>query len=118
LQLVKNKERKIFICMLFMMIFISKMIISVAPAFLSLNNKTVNAVIMQLELENKNDKDDPEKESSKDKKFFDEDCQHVHHPVQLPVLVEINTLHNHENALYQPDHHPSVSTPPPDAILV
>jgi hypothetical protein len=100
-----------------MMIFISKMIISVAPAFLSLNNKTVNAVIMQLELENKNDKEDPDKEGGKDKKFFDEDFQHVYHPIQLPVLIETNILHNHEHSLYQPSHCPSVPTPPPDSIV-
>lgn len=100
-----------------MMIFISKMIISVAPAFLSLNNKTVNAVIMQLELENKNEKDDPDKEGNKDKKFFDEDCLYTYHAVQMPVIVEKVQLLNFEHSLYQPSHHLTVPTPPPDARL-
>lgn len=104
--------------MLFMMIFISKMVISVAPAFLSLNNKTVNAVIMQLELENKNEKDDPDKDSGKEKKFFDEDFQFVYHVVQIPVTIKTNKLLSPKHPLYQPDHHPSVPTPPPDASLV
>jgi len=102
--------------MLFMMIFMAKMIISVAPAFLSLNNKTVNAVIMQLELENKNEKDDPDKEAGKDKKFFDEDFQFVYHAVHVPVTININPLLNLKHPHYQSGHHLTVPTPPPDAV--
>ena len=115
---MKIRANKLFVCMLFMMIFVSKMIISVAPAFLSLNNKTVNAVIMQLEQEGKNDKEDPDKDSSKDKKFFDEDFQSYYQPEQIPLLFELTSLLVHFHALYQPNHHPSVSTPPPDVKLV
>lgn len=104
--------------MLFMMIFISKMVISVAPAFLSLNNKTVNAVIMQLELENKNEKDDPDKDSGKEKKFFDEDFQFVYHAEHILITIETKRLLIPKHPLYQPNHHPSVPTPPPDASLV
>lgn len=99
------------------MIFISKMIISVAPAFLSLNNKTVNAVIMQLELENKNEKDDPEKESSKDKKFFDEHIQWLNHHVHEVFVIATPEPLDYGHCTYQPNHHPSVLTPPPDARL-
>jgi hypothetical protein len=115
---MKIRANKVFVCMLFMMIFISKMVISVAPAFLSLNNKTVNAVIMQLELENKNEKDDPDKDSGKEKKFFDEDFQFVYHVEHIPVTIKVNKQLSPKHALYQPDHHPSVPTPPPDASLV
>ena len=115
---MKIRANKVFVCILFMMIFISKMIISVAPAFISLNNKTVHAVIMQLEQESKNEKDDPDKEGSKDKKFFDEDFQFVFQPVQVPFTIKTNKLLSPEHALYHPDHHPSVPTPPPDASLV
>jgi len=48
LQLMKIRTNKIFVCLLFMVIFMVKMIISVAPVVLVLNNKTVNAAIMQL----------------------------------------------------------------------
>jgi len=114
---MKIRPYKILLCLLFMMIFISKMIISVAPAFLSLNNKTVNAVIMQLELENKNEKDDPDKEGNKDKKFFDEDCLYSYHEVTIPLFIQTITQLGFEHSLYQPNHHPSVPTPPPDARL-
>lgn len=103
------------ICLLFMMIFIVKMVISVAPAFLSLNNKTVNAVIMQLEEENKNEKESPEKESCKEKKFFDEDLQWLTHHVQEPVTIETQKRLDYGHSIYQPGHHPSVLTPPPNS---
>ena len=117
MQEMKIRANKLFVCTLFMMIFMAKMLISVAPYFISLSNKTVSAVIMQLEQENKNEKEDPEKESSKDKKFFDEDLQWFTHFVQMPVTVEAQTCLNYGHSIYQPDHHSSVPTPPPDARL-
>lgn len=112
---MKNRIGKITICMLFMMVFMSKMIISVAPAFLSLNNKTVNAVIMQLEEENKNEKESPEKESAKEKKFFDEDLQWFTHHVHEPIIIETQKRLDYGHSIYQPGHHPSVLTPPPNS---
>jgi hypothetical protein len=97
-----------------MVIFMAKMIISVAPAFLVLNNKTVNAVIMQLEQENKNEKDDPDKEGAKEKKFFDEDCQYVYHAVHVHLEVEKPALLHACQQLYHETHHLSVPTPPPN----
>lgn len=116
MQLMKIRTNKLFVSVLFMMIFLAKMIISIAPAFLSFNNKTVNAVIMQLEQESKNEKEDPEKDASKDKKFFDEDCQYVHHAVLVPLAIQTPNLLSHPHALYQPGHHLSVPTPPPDTL--
>jgi hypothetical protein len=99
---------------MFIGIFLIKMSISVAPLFLMLNNKTVNAVIMQLELEGKNEKDNAEKDFAKEKKFFDENV--VSHCYALtPILVENNILHNQEHALFVQTYHPEVSTPPPNA---
>lgn len=91
------------------------MAICIAPVFLLLNNKTVNAVIMQLELEGKNEKDaSSEKEFAKDKKFFDENL--VQHTYALaPVIIETNVLHNQENCLFVQTYHPAVPTPPPNA---
>jgi hypothetical protein len=47
---------------MFMGIFLAKMVISIAPVFICLDNKTVSAVIMQLEHETKGEKEDPDKE--------------------------------------------------------
>ncbi|MCJ8211712.1 hypothetical protein MUY27_18480 [Mucilaginibacter sp. RS28] len=111
---MKLRNLKIWICMLFMGIFVVKMLISVAPAFLCLNSKTVHAAIMQLEQETKNEKEDPDKDAFKEKKSFDEDLycfdfEHVH------FTQEINRLHNLEKSLYQQVYHPVVPTPPPNA---
>ncbi|WP_345953331.1 hypothetical protein [Mucilaginibacter sp. PAMB04168] len=100
-----------------MTIFITKLIISIAPAFLSLNNKTVSAVIMQLEQESKNEKDDPDKEGSKEKKFFDEDCMYAFQIVHEPLIINTLTTLNPELCLYQQIYHSSVPTPPPDCKL-
>ena len=95
-----------------MSIFVIKMIISIAPVFLCLDNRTVSAVIMQLEHESKNEKEDPDKETFKEKKFFDESFNHL--VVYRPFIVETNILHNLEDSLYQQVYHPVVPTPPPN----
>jgi hypothetical protein len=101
---------------MFISIFFIKMSISVAPVFLLLNNKTVRAVIMQLELEGKDEKDATDKDAIKDKKFFDEDKDLVIHCYTLtPILIETNILHNMEHALFVQTYHPVVPTPPPNA---
>jgi Na+(H+)/acetate symporter ActP len=111
---VKTRRNSILISLMFICIFLIKMTISVAPVFLMLNNKTVNAVIMQLELEAKDEKDAAEKDLMKDKKFFDEDI--VFHCYALtPILIENNILHNQEHALFLQTYHPVVPTPPPNA---
>jgi hypothetical protein len=96
-----------------MSIFIVKMVISIAPVFLCLDNKTVSAVIMQLEHESKTKRKTLIKEAFKEKKFFDE--TYLHFTVYRPFIVETNILHNLENCLYQQVYHPVVPTPPPNA---
>jgi hypothetical protein len=83
---MKNRIFKNSIAALFMSIFLIKMVISIAPVFLCMDNKTVRAVIMQLEHESKNEKEDPDKEVFKDKKFFDENVNHL--TVYRPLIVE------------------------------
>ncbi|MDB5111251.1 MAG: hypothetical protein JWR67_2365 [Mucilaginibacter sp.] len=105
-----------------MAVFSIKMVISVAPLFLSLNNKTVTAVIKQLELDGKSEKDNTEKDSTekdnaekslvKDKKFFDENM--VYSNAYTTILTQTNVLHNQEHSLYVQLHHPIVPTPPPN----
>jgi hypothetical protein len=110
---MKTKGFKTWITMLFMCVFVIKMTISVAPVFLCLDSKAVHAVIMQLELESKNEKEDPDKDTFKDKKVFDETYLHI---VEFKsFIVENNILHNSENSLYKQVYHPVVPTPPPNA---
>ena len=110
---MKKGHFKLAATFLFMSIFIMKMTISVAPAFLCLNNKAVKAVIMQLENETKSEKEDPEKDAFKEKKVFDE--TYLHFVVYKTFIVETNVLHNQEHALYAEIYHPVVPTPPPNA---
>jgi len=109
---MKSRVFKNTIAALFLGIFIVKMVISVAPVFLCLDNKTVRAVIMQLEHETKNEKEDPEKDAFKEKKFCDENLNHL--VIYRPFIAETNILHNQENSLYRQVYHPAVPTPPPN----
>lgn len=97
---------------MFVSIFLIKMAIAIVPAFLDLNKKTATAVILQQELETKSDKEDPSKDSLKEKKVFDEYLAFLHE-YKLP-LAEFNRLHNLETSLYKQVYHPAVPTPPPN----
>jgi hypothetical protein len=101
-----------------MIIFVAKMVIAIAPAFLSLNNKAVTAVIMQLEQESKNEKEDPDKEGNKDKKFYDENCLYAYNAVHVPTLFKTKSYLKKVKYLYKQSYHLTVPTPPPDAFLV
>ena len=109
---MKARNLKTSVVIMFMSIFLMKMAISIAPVFLSLNNKNVSEVIMQLEHETKTEKDDPEKDAFKDKKFFDESLLSL--TIYQPFMVETNVLHNLERSLYTELYHPVVPTPPPN----
>ncbi|RYZ93875.1 MAG: hypothetical protein EOP47_28925 [Sphingobacteriaceae bacterium] len=109
---MKARKFKLFTALLFITIFFSKMVISVAPVIFRLDDKVVSAVILQLENETKGEKDTTEKESSKAKKTFDEYYSHL---VRTNVhVVDINILHNKENLIYAKVYFPSVPTPPPN----
>jgi hypothetical protein len=110
---MKARNLKLSVVVLFMSIFVAKMVISIAPAFLCLDNKAVNAVIMQLEHESKTEIEDPEKDAFKEKKIFDENF--LHFVVFKTFIVETNILHNQEHSLYTQVYHPVVPTPPPNA---
>jgi len=110
---MKKRNFKISVAVIFMGIFIAKMVISIAPVFLSMDNKTVKAVIMQLENESKNEKEDPEKSAFKDKKSFDENINHI--IAYTAYVAEERVLHNLEKSLYAQVYHPVVPTPPPNA---
>ncbi|OOQ60116.1 hypothetical protein [Mucilaginibacter pedocola] len=110
---MKKRNLKLPVVVLFISIFVAKMAMSIAPAFLCLDNKAVNAVIMQLEHESKTEKEDPEKDAFKEKKVFDE--TELHFTVYRTFVAETNVLHNQEHALYAEIYHPVVPTPPPNA---
>lgn len=111
--LMKIRNNKIWVVALFMTVFVIKMGISLAPVFLYLDNKTVSAVILQLEQESKAEKDSPEKDLVKEKKIFDE--YDLHTINFITFIAETKVLHNQENALYKQVYHPVVPTPPPNA---
>jgi hypothetical protein len=109
---MKIRNFKILVAMMFLGVFIIKMAISLAPAFLYLDNKTVSAVILQLEQESKAEKDTPDKDTFKEKKVFDE--YDLHAIDFITFVVETNVLHNQEHCLYKQVYHPIVPTPPPN----
>lgn len=109
---MKVRDFKVLTAILFITIFFSKMVISVAPVIFHLDNKVVNAVIMQLENETK-EKDTTEKDTIKEKKSFDEYYTQL---IRFNVhVLEVNILHNQETLIYHKAYFPSVPTPPPNA---
>ncbi|WP_114940025.1 hypothetical protein [Mucilaginibacter endophyticus] len=110
---MKIRNKKIWVVALFMTVFVIKMGISLAPLFSCLDNKTVSAVILQLEQESKTEKDSPEKDLMKEKKTFD--AYDFHAINFITFITESKVLHNQENALYKQVYHPVVPTPPPNA---
>ncbi|HEX8021593.1 MAG TPA: hypothetical protein VF500_16715 [Mucilaginibacter sp.] len=109
---MKIRNNKIWVVALFMTVFAIKMGISLAPLFSYLDNKTVSAVILQLEQESKTEKESPEKDLMKEKKTFDE--YDIHTISFITFITESKVLHNQENALYKQVYHPVVPTPPPN----
>jgi hypothetical protein len=109
---MRIRDFKILVVGMFMTIFGIKMAISVAPIFLTLDNKTVSAVILQLEQETKSEKDNAEKESFKEKKAFDE--YDLHSVAFITFVAETKVLHNREHSLLIQLYHPVVPTPPPN----
>jgi len=99
--------------LLFMIVFAVKMSISLAPLITFLDSGTAKAVIMQLELENKGEKEIADKDAFKEKKTFDEHLLTVFH--FDPFLIETSYLHNQEHTLLVQLFHPIVPTPPPNA---
>lgn len=109
---MNNRNKRTFASLLFMIVFATKMVISVAPIFSLLDAKVAASVIMQLEQETKNEKDNTDKDSFKEKKDFDE---HIYSFFDYkPLLVETNCLHNQEKALATRLYHQVVPTPPPN----
>jgi hypothetical protein len=109
---MNNWNKRTFASLLFIIVFTTKMIISVIPIFSMLDAKVAASVIMQLEQETKGEKDNTDKDSLKEKKGFDE---HIYSFFDYkPLLVETSRLHNKEKALAVRLYHKVVPTPPPN----
>jgi len=109
---MNSRNKRTFASLLFIVVFVTKMMISVIPVFSMLDAKIAASVIMQLEQETKGEKDNTDKDSLKEKKGFDE---HIYSFFDYkPLLVETNRLHNKEKALAVRLYHKVVPTPPPN----
>ncbi|WP_353137720.1 hypothetical protein [Pseudopedobacter sp.] len=97
------------IAIIFLMVFSAKMVLSVAPLFINIDKTTVNAVILQLELENETH------ENSKDtnvKKAID--IYGVYDLSLLPIEMDVKTKYHIKPRNYIESFFPSVPTPPPN----
>ncbi|WP_158825019.1 hypothetical protein [Mucilaginibacter lacusdianchii] len=72
---------------------------------------------MQLEQENKNEKDTAEKDAAKEKKFCDENFVHIYAHQHIIQIIETNLLLIHEHAFSPQVYHPTVPTPPPNTLV-
>lgn len=107
------RKYRLFIAIAFMGVFATKMVISGAPVIFShLDKSLMNAVIMQLEVENSGD--DTQKPSLKFveyKQLFQRfDLSYV--PLEMDYGVT-NSFIEHSRRYVDP-YHPSVPTPPPN----
>jgi len=107
------RKYRILIVIAFMGIFSAKMVISGAPVFFAhLDKNLMNAVIMQLEVENQGD--DTGKGSIK---FADHKLMFQRYDlIYVPVLIDFgitNSFIDHSRRYVDP-YHPLVPTPPPN----
>lgn len=112
---MKIRDFKITVCLAFLFIFFTKMVLSVAPVFIELDTKTVNAVIMQLEIGHNDSKDsETSKDSSiKDKKSAEAEVLNMFMFSPERNLTSISL--RFKKFLYFEVYHSSVPTPPPNA---
>jgi hypothetical protein len=107
------RKYRVLIVIAFMGIFSAKMVISGAPVFFAhLDKSLMNAVIMQLEVENHGD------DASKGNvKFSDHKLMiHYYDLTYVPLLINLgitNSFIDHSRRYVDP-YHPSVPTPPPN----
>jgi len=97
------------IAIIFLMVFSAKMVLSVAPLFINIDKTTVNAVILQLELENETH------ENAKDnnvKKAID--IYGVYDLSLLPIEMDVKMKYHIKPRNYIESFFPSVPTPPPN----
>lgn len=109
---MRNRLITFGISFIFLFIFAVKMGLSVAPLFISLDKKSVNAVIMQLEHENSDAKKGDAKDLEKDKKGCDEKFTDIPTFIMITQAVSVRPIHDAADDL--PVFHPNILTPPPN----
>jgi len=106
----KATAKKLF-SILFLTIFFSKMVISIAPIIIAhFDPCSVNAVIMQLEIENDAKPTDIKEMSVKE--YLTVTSYSV--PLVNPVLILTTMTGNDDHAKHLQPFYPSVPTPPPN----
>ncbi|TKC05465.1 hypothetical protein FA048_17200 [Pedobacter polaris] len=107
------RKYRILIVIAFMGIFAAKMVISGAPViFAHLDKGLMNAVIMQLEVENNGDDTPKSNVKFADHKLMFQRFDLTYVPVVIDYGVT-NSFIEHSRRYVDP-HHPSVPTPPPN----
>jgi len=98
----------------FLSIFLVKMAISTAPVFLSIDKRVVNAVILQLELEN-NAKENPS-ENKDNNNLFKKGIDFIHYnDFEIAHILTIDDIDCHfVSKQYIKTFFPTVLTPPPN----
>ena len=111
---MKAKFKIVGYSLFFLTVFFIKMAISTAPLFLCLDKKVVNAVIMQLELEN-NAKENPT-ESKDNNSFFKKGIDFIHYnDFEIAQILTIDDVDYHfVSKQYIKTFFPRVPTPPPN----
>lgn len=107
-----NKYR-LLSSLLFITVLLVKVLLCVSPAFFEIKNQTV----IQLDKDNKSDKDDSDKDTSKDKKSFSEDFVCYIQNTETITPAWIGEKLHFKQPLYLPDYYTIVQTPPPDRSL-
>ncbi|MES2416913.1 MAG: hypothetical protein V4541_01935 [Bacteroidota bacterium] len=107
------RKYRLLIVIAFMSIFTAKMVISGAPVFFAHLDKTLmNAVIMQLEVENHSDDAGKSKVKFVDHKFMFHRYDLAYVP--LPTHKNVNNGILDRFKRYLDPFHPAVPTPPPN----
>ncbi|MCJ0742619.1 hypothetical protein [Pedobacter montanisoli] len=106
------RKFKVFIAIAFISIFVAKMVISIAPVFSGeLDNKFMNAVIMQLENEHHGEDGKSSIKYADHKAYFERtELTYVSEDIDYGVT---NSFIEHSRRYVDP-YHPQVPTPPPN----
>jgi len=110
-----KKRYRLGIVVAFLSIFLVKMVISVAPVFIAqFDKETMNAVIMQVELEH-----GPDNDTAKNLKIADMKLVEHHnsdHYVSLRYHLQVKNSYIEHIKRYVNPYHPMVPTPPPNLV--
>ena len=109
---------KYMVSVTFLLVFAAKMGLSIAPLIFSIDKETVNAVIMQLELENHHEKETPD---AKDLTKWLKKGNELFSTSQINFdshMFDVRLRYFEKARHYVNTYYPSVLTPPPNSLLV